>query len=123
MHSTKMVRACPGPNVSKMVKGLVVVTDAWVADVMVLDMALWKNTADNLFPWTWALGRVTIAAEAVGNGSGIGIDSPGSMAAVAEDEGKVRMEHCAQVGHWEEEWLVAPVVRWVGESSWSYALE
>lgn len=84
------------------------------------DMALSKNTAGNPFPWTWALGRVATAAEAVGNGQGIDIDILGSMATVAEDEGKVRMEDCALVGHWEEEWLVARVVRWVGESSWSY---
>lgn len=45
------------------------------------------------------------------------------MAAVAEDEGKVRMGHCALVGHLEEGWLVAPEVRWVGESSWSYGVE
>ena len=83
-------------------------------------MALSKNTADNPFPWTWALGRVATAAEAAGNGPGIDIDILGSMAVVAEDEGKVRMEDCALVGHWEEGWRVAPVVRWVGESSWSY---
>ena len=114
------MRACLEPNVSKMMKGPVVVTGAWVADVVVSDMALSKNTADNPFPWTWALGRVATAAEAAGNGPGIDIDILGSMAVVAEDEGKVRMEDCALVGHWEKGWRVAPVVRWVGESSWSY---
>lgn len=88
--------------------------------MVVSGMALSKNTAGNPFPWTWALGRVTTAAEAAGNGQGIDIDILGSTAAVAEDEGKVRTEHCVLVCHWEEGWLVAPAVRWVGESSWSY---
>ncbi len=119
----KMVRACLGPNVSKMMRGLVVATDALVADVVALDMALWMNTADNPFPWTWALDRVATDSEAAGSGRGIDIGSLGSMTAAAEDEGMARREHCAPAGHWEGVLLAAPVVRWVGESSWSCAPE
>ena len=68
---------------------------------MVLDKVSSMGTVGSPFPWTWALDRVTIAAEAAGNGWGIDIDSLGSTAAAAEDEGKARREHCAQVGHWE----------------------
>ena len=50
---TKMVRASLGPNVSKRTRGVVVVTDVWVVDVMVLHMMIWDYTADNLYyPWT-----------------------------------------------------------------------
>ena len=49
---TKMVRASLGPNVSKRTKGVVVETDVWGVDVVVLDMALWNYTVDNLCPWT-----------------------------------------------------------------------
>ena len=112
------VRACLVPNVSRMMRGLVGATGAWVADVVVLDMALPKDIADNPFPWTWVLNRVTIAAEAADNGQGTDIDNLGNMAAAAEEEGKARREHCAQVGRWEGVWLAAPVVGWVGESSW-----
>lgn len=66
---------------------------------------------------------MTTAGEAAGNGLGIDIDSLGSMAPAAEDEGKTRRENYAQVGHCEEEWLVGPAVTWVGESSWSNARE
>ena len=113
----KMVKACLARNVSKKVRGLVVGTDAWVADVVALDMALSKNIVDNPFPSTWALDKVTMVAEAFGNGQDIDIDNLENMAAAAEDEGKARMEHCAQVGHWGGVWLAAPVARWVGESS------
>ena len=119
MYLTKMVRACLAPSVSKSMKGLVVVTDAWVAYVEVWDMALWMNIADSLGPWTWALDKVTTAGEDAGNGRGNDIDSLGNMAAAAEDEGKARRENYAQVGHCEEEWLVAPAVKWAGVSSWS----
>lgn len=70
--------------------------------MVVLDRVLSKDIAGNPFPWTWVLDRASIAAEAAGNGQGIDIDSLGSMAAAAEDEGKGRREHCAQVGHWKE---------------------
>lgn len=90
---------------------------------MVLDKVSWMNTAGSPFPWTWALDRASIAAEAAGSGRGIDIDNLGSMAAAAEDEGKTRRKHCAQVGRWEKVWLAAPVVRWVGESSWPCAPE
>ena len=95
------MRACPGRNVSKMMRGPDVSTDAWVADAAVLNMALSKDTADNHVPWTWAQNMATTAAEAAGSGLGMGIDSLGSMAAAAEDEGKACREHCAQVAHWE----------------------
>ena len=111
------MRACLGPNVSKKMRELVVVTDAWVADESVWDMATWKSTAGSPYLWTWAPDSVTIAAEAADNGPDIDIDSPNSMAAAAEDEEKARMEHCGQVGHLVEVWLAAPVARWVGESS------
>lgn len=52
MYSTKMVRACLVPSVSKTMKGLVVVTDAWVAYVEVWGMALSTSIADILGPWT-----------------------------------------------------------------------
>ena len=45
---------------------------------------------------------MSIAAEAAGNGRGIDIDSLGSTAAAAEDEGKACREYCAHVCHWEE---------------------
>ena len=68
---------------------------------MVSEKVSSTGTAGNLFPWTRALDRASIAAEAAGNGRDIDIDSLGSTAAAAEDEGKARREHCAQVGHWE----------------------
>ena len=49
---TKMVRVSLGPNVSKRTRGVVVVTDVGRVNVVVLDMALWDCTADNLYPWT-----------------------------------------------------------------------
>ena len=52
----------------------------------------------------------SIAVEAAGSVQGIDIDSLGSMAAAAEDEGKARREHYAQVGHWEVVWLAGPGV-------------
>ena len=61
---------------------------------------------------------MSTAVEAADNGQGTDIDSLGSMAAAAEDEGKARREHCAQVYHWGEVSLVARVVKWVSESSW-----
>ena len=113
----KTVRACLEPNVSKKMRELAVVTDAWAADAAVWDMATWKSIAGNLYLWTWGPDNVTIAAEAADNGPGIDIDSLDSRAAAAEDEEKARMEHCGQVGHWVEVWLAGPVARWVGESS------
>lgn len=112
-----MVRVCLGPNVSTKMRELVVVTDAWVADVAAWDMAIWKNIAGNLYLWIWVRDSVTIVVEAADNGPGIDIDNLDSRAAAAEDEEKARMEHCGQVGHWVEGWLAAPVARWVGESS------
>lgn len=47
---TKMVRACLGPNVSKMMRGHVVVTDALVAGVVVLDRVSWMDIAGSPFP-------------------------------------------------------------------------
>ena len=49
---TKMVKASLGPNVSKRTRGVVVVTDVWVVNVVVLHMTIWDYTADNLCPWT-----------------------------------------------------------------------
>lgn len=67
--------------------------------MVVADMVSLMGIAGNLFPWTWVLGRASIAAEAAGSAQGIDIDSFGSMAAAAKDEGKARREHCAQVDH------------------------
>ena len=117
MYWTKTVRACLEPNVSKMTRELVAVTDAWGADVAVWDMAIWKNIAGNPYLWTRVPDSVTIAGEAADNGPDIDIDSLGNTAAAAEDEEKARMENCGQVGHWVEVWLAAPAARWVGESS------
>ena len=88
-----------------------------MADAAALDMATWKSIAGNPYLWIWARDSVTIVGEAADNGSGIDIDNLDSRAAVAEDEEKARMEHCGQVGHWEEVWLAALVARWIGESS------
>lgn len=45
-----MVRACLEPNVSKTMRGLVVVTDAWVAGAVVLDRVSSTHTAGSPFP-------------------------------------------------------------------------
>lgn len=70
--------------------------------MVVLDRVSSMDIAGSPFPWTWALDKVPIAGEAAGSGQGIDTDSLDSMAAAAEDEGKARREHCAQVDHWEE---------------------
>lgn len=69
---------------------------------MVFDRVSSVGIAGSPFPWTWALDRASIAAEIAGNGQGIDIDTLGSTAAAAEDEGKARRERCAQLGHWKE---------------------
>ena len=48
--------------------------------------------------------------EDAGSVQGIDIDSLGSKAAAAEDEGKARSENYAQVGHWEVVWQAEPGV-------------
>ena len=92
-----------------------------MAGVVALYRVSSVGMAGNPFPWTWALDRAPTAAEVAGSGQGIDIDNLGNTAAAAEDEGKARREHCAQFGHWEEVWLAARVVSWVGESSWPCA--
>lgn len=48
---TKLEKACLGPNVSKMMKGLVVVRDASVVvNVLLLDMVVSTNIADSPSP-------------------------------------------------------------------------
>lgn len=63
----KMVKVCLGQNVLKMMRGHVVETDAWVADAVALDKASSMGIVGSPFPWTWALDKVSIAAEAAGN--------------------------------------------------------
>ena len=50
MYLTKTVRACLGPNVRKMMRGLVVVMDASVAGAVVIDMVSLANSAGSPFP-------------------------------------------------------------------------